>query len=137
HMMLAAGLAAVRGVLSRVFAPFRSLAKGSVDQRPRPVDLIGTIEFGEQQGMEFLPDTSLVPEVEVVPAGLATAAAEVGGQLVPGDAGLEDEENAREDLAVVQWFAPREAETARGRRRQQRLDLFPEFIGDQRFHGNC
>jgi hypothetical protein len=40
-----------------------------------------------------------------VAAGLAAAAAQFSGQVVPGDAGLEDEEDASEGLAVVQPLA--------------------------------
>ena len=68
--------------------------------------------------------------------GLAAAAAEFGRQVVPGDAGLEDEQDAGEDLAVVQRLAAGEAEAAGRRRRHQRLHAFPKGIGDKRFHGS-
>src|SRR6266540_3789445 len=77
----------------------------------------------------------LVPEAEVVTAGLAAAAAQFGGQVVPGDAGLEDEEDAGEDLAVVQGLAAGEAEAARGRGRQQGPESLPERVSNQGFHG--
>src|SRR5262249_46354966 len=75
------------------------------------------------------------PQAQVVTTGLATAATQFGGQVVPGDAGLEDEEDAGEDLAVVDGLAPGEAEAALGRRGQQGLEAFPQGIGDKRFHG--
>jgi len=115
--------------------PSGGLAKGGVDQRPRPVDLVGPVEFGQQQGMQLLPDPRPVPEAQVVAARLAAAAAEVGGQVVPGDAGLGHEQDAGEDLAVVQRLAAGEAEAARGRRGQQGLELLPQGIAHQRFHG--
>jgi tetratricopeptide (TPR) repeat protein len=31
-------------------------AKGGVDQRPRPVDVVGAVQLGEQQGMQLAPD---------------------------------------------------------------------------------
>src|SRR5207244_888817 len=60
---------------------------------------------------------------------------EFGGQVVPGDAGLEHEQNASKNLAVVQGLAAGEAKTARRGRRQQRLDVLPEFVGHQESHG--
>jgi hypothetical protein len=55
--------------------------------------------------VQLVPDAGLVPESEVMAAGLAAAATELGGQIVPGDAGLEDEEDSREELAVIQGLA--------------------------------
>src|SRR5438067_769431 len=86
--------------------------------------------------MQLLPDTRLVPEAEIVSACLSATTAEVGGQVTPGDAGLQDEQDAREDLAVIQRLTAGKAKAATGRRRQQRGDFFPELIGDQRFHGS-
>src|SRR5436309_12358327 len=83
-VVLAAGLAAVRGIRAGILAPLGGLGEGGVDQRPRPVDLVGAVEFSEQQSVQILPDTGLVPELQVVAAGLATAAAEFGRQVVPG-----------------------------------------------------
>jgi hypothetical protein len=134
-VVLAAGLAAVGGVRAGVFAPFRGLAKGGVDERPRPVDRVGTVQFGQEQGVQALPDARLIPAPQVVAAGLAAAAAEVGGQVVPGDAGLEDEQDAGQDLAVVQGFAAGEAGAARRRRWQQGLHTLPEFVRNQGLHG--
>src|SRR5262249_22723571 len=62
----------------------------------------------------------------VVAAGLAAAAAEFGGQVVPGHAGLEHEQNAGQDLTRLKRLAARGAEAARGRGRQQRLNALPK-----------
>jgi hypothetical protein len=135
-MMLAAGLAAIRGVWAGILAAARRLGEGGVDDRSAPVDLVGAIEFGQQDSMELLPDPGLIPLAQVVAAGLATAAAQFGGQVVPGDAGLEDEQDAGEDLALVQGFAAGETETASGRWRQEGLEPLPECIGNEQFHDN-
>src|SRR5262249_2556467 len=66
---------------------------------------------------------------------LATAAAQLGGPVVPGDAGLADEQDAGEGLPVVQGLAAGEAEAARGRGGQQRLRSLPQLITDPGFHG--
>src|SRR5207248_2117711 len=92
-------------------------------------------EFGQQHGVQLEPGAGLVPKLEVVATRLATAAAQLGGEVVPGDTGLEDEQDAREDLAVAQGLAAGEAEAARRRGRQQRLEALPQRIGNKRFHG--
>src|SRR5436305_8585497 len=134
-MVLAAGFAAIRGAGAGIFAALRRFDKGGIDQGPLPIDLVGAVEFGQQHGMKLEPDTGLVPQAQVVAASLAAAAAEFSGQVVPGDAGLEYEQNARKDLAVVQGLAAGEAEAASWRRGQQRLEALPERIGDEGFHG--
>ena len=76
-----------------------------------------------------------MPPAQVVATGLAAAAAKFGRQVVPGDAGLEDEQDARQDLALVQGLPAGEAETAPAPRWQQRSDVLPEFVGNQGFQG--
>lgn len=70
HMVLATGLAAVGGVRSRGFASFGGLGEGSVDERTRPIDRVGTVQFGQEQGVQALPDAGLVPDAQVMVAGL-------------------------------------------------------------------
>jgi hypothetical protein len=55
-------------------------------------------------------------------------------QINPGDAGLQDEEEAREDFTVVE---ERATPLGMGRmRREKRLNLIPEFVREQGFsHG--
>src|SRR5262249_61888557 len=55
-------------------------------------------------------------------------------QVVPGDAGLEDEPDAGEALAIVPGLAAGEAKAAR-RRGPQGLKAFPQGIGPQGSHG--
>src|SRR5581483_1297992 len=95
-----------------ILATLGSLGERGVDQCPRPVDLVGVVEFRQEQSVQLLPDASLIPQPQIVAAGFATAAAQFGWQVVPGDAGLEDEEDAGEGLAVIQGFTAGEAEAA-------------------------
>jgi hypothetical protein len=62
------------------------------------------------------------------PAGHAAAAAHLQRQVLPRDAGLEDEEDTGERLAIVEGLATGESEPPWLGWRQQRLDPFPEFI---------
>ena len=111
--------------------PSGALAKEASIKARRQSIWSAAVEFGQQHRVQLPPDAGLVPEPQVVAAGLAATAAEFGGQVVPGDAGLEDEQDAGEDLAVVQGLAAGEAEAAWGRGRQQRLETFPQGIGDR------
>src|SRR5258708_20441939 len=135
HMVLAARLAPIRGIGARVLAPFRRLGEGSVDQGTFPVDQVRAVEFGQQQGMQPDPDAGLVPGLQVMSAGLAATAAQFGRQVVPGHTGLEDEENAGENLAVIQGLASGKPEAALCMWRQQRRHPLPDCVGNEQLHG--
>src|SRR5262249_27543192 len=51
------------------------------------------------------------------------------GEVLPGDAGLQDEQDAGQRLAVVQRLAAGKAKAARLGRRQERFDLRPQIVG--------
>jgi len=133
-VVFAAGFAAIRGIRAGIFASFGSFGERSVDQGSVPIDLVGGVEFNEQEGVQLPPNAGLVPDLEVVTTGFAAATAEFGRQVVPGDARLENEEDAGQDLAIVQVFATGKAETAWRRRRQQGLQPFSECVGEERDH---
>ncbi|REH18461.1 hypothetical protein SAMN05428941_0168 [Streptomyces sp. 2114.2] len=77
--------------------------------------------------VQLVPDTGLVPgRRKASPAGRARAEAELLGQALPLDAGVQDEENPGQGLPVRH---PRSAlGLLRTRLRQQRLDQRPQFI---------
>ncbi len=62
------------------------------------------------------------------PAGHAAATAHLDGEVFPGDARLEDEEDAGQRLAVVEGLASGVAEAAGLGGRQQGLDESPQFL---------
>jgi len=101
----------------------------TVEGRARPIDLVGGVQLGQEDLAELLPDPGGLPVAEPSPAGHAAAAAHLQRQELPRDAGLEDEEDAGQRLAIVEGLATRESEPPWLGRRQQRLDPFPEFIG--------
>ncbi len=79
--------------------------------------------------MQLFPHARLVPFLEPTPTRHARAAAHLLGQHLPGYAALQDEQDAGEGGAVVD-----SGSTAFGLGRllgQQRLDHFPQFIGDE------
>ena len=76
--------------------------------------------------MELVPDTGFVPGCQAAPAGHARAEAQLLGQVLPLDAGVQDEQDAAQGLPVGhsrpsldlfrRWFG------------QQRLDERPQFV---------
>ena len=91
------------------FASFGCLGEGRVDQSPFPIDLVGAVEFGQKHGVQFQPHSGFVPETQMIPTRFAAATTKFGRQVIPGDAGLENEENASEDHTTVQRLAAGEA----------------------------
>src|SRR5439155_15283481 len=112
-VVLAARFAAVRRVRAGLLPAAEGAAERRIDRAPLPIDLVGAAQLGQQQLVQALPNAGAVPVLETVEAGHAAAAAHLLGEVLPGDAGLEDEEDAGEHLAVVQGLAAGEAEAAR------------------------
>jgi hypothetical protein len=133
-MLLDAGASAIRGIFAASFDALEGAGVGAIDGCSRPIDAVGIVQALEQDLVQAWPDTGLIPVAEATPAGLAAATAEFGGQVVPGDVGLEDEPDAGEHLAVIQRFAAEETEMAWGRRRQEGREMLSEGIGNERFH---
>src|SRR5262245_58208905 len=101
-MVLAARFAPIRGIWARIFAPSRRFGEGSVDQSAVPIDLVRPVQFGQQQGVQLDPDAGSVPKLQVVTAGLAATTPKFGWQVVPGNTGLEDEQDAGKNLSGAQ-----------------------------------
>jgi hypothetical protein len=132
NVLLDAGAAAIRGVFPAPLDAAEGAGEAAVHGDAWPVDLAGVVQALEQDLDELEPDAGLLPGVESAPTGHAAAAAHLDGEVFPGDAGFEDEEDAGQGLAVPDGFATGEAEPTGLGRRQQRLKDVPEFIGDQR-----
>jgi hypothetical protein len=79
--------------------------------------------------MEPLPDAGRLPIAEAPPAGRAAPAAEFLGQQPPRAPGPEHEDDAAEGGAIRDAGAA--ASRLRGFFGQQRLDGFPEVVGDK------
>jgi len=97
-----------------------------VDEESREIDLLQEAQMTEEGGMDSLPAAGKKPGLETSPAGHPRATAHFLGEIFPGDAGLEYEENACERFAIVQGRP-----TTLGPRRplrEVRFDKFPQFI---------
>ena len=66
------------------------------------------------------------------PSSRAAAAAHLYREVLPRDAGFEDEENAGQSFAVADWLAAGVTEASRFGGRQQRLNDLAQVIGDKR-----
>ncbi len=123
---------AIRRIFAASFDTTEGTGAGTVHRRPRPVNEAGIVQTCKQDLDELEPDAGLLPGLEPTPTGQAAATAHLGGEVFPGDAGFEDEEDAGEGLAILQGFSTGRAEATRLGWRQQRLEDLPHFIGDER-----
>ena len=107
--------------------------EGGVDDGPGEVDRLLAPQPVQQQAVQCVPHAGPPPLVQAVPQGHA-AAAHLAGEVLPGDAGLEYEQDAGEADAVVHPRVPAlGAGLVPG---QQGLDQLPQLVGDQRLgHG--
>jgi hypothetical protein len=101
----------------------------AVSGRPGPVDLVGRMELGQQQRVQLIPHASLGPVAQPAPARHARPVPELLGQIDPGHAGQQHEQDAVQAGAVIQRQPPRPARASRPDR-QQRLDPRPQLVAD-------
>ena len=110
------------GLLATVGRPHEA----AVDQRPRPGDLVGAAQPVEQDLVDLVPGAVGLPIPQPSPAGHPAAAVHLVRQVLPGEAGLEDEEDAGQRGAVGDGgLAALGAGCPLG---QQRFDDLPQFV---------
>jgi len=95
-----------------------------------PIDEFLSAEETQDLLPHLLPDAGLVPIVQSSPTGHATAAAHLHGKFFPRRAGLEDEEDADQTVAIGH---ARTAAFGRGLLLgKERLDELPQFVRNER-----
>jgi hypothetical protein len=99
---------------------------GRVDDEPLEVNLVRPTKVGQQDLVDLAPDARGLPVAQAVPTGHAAATAHLLRQILPGQAGLEDEDDPSKDFAIVKEGASPFG--LRGMRRDQRSNPFPEFV---------
>lgn len=67
---------------------------GAVHARPRPVELAGRVQLGEQDPVQPVENPCLLPPVQPPPAGLSRAEPQHERQQLPGYVVVEDEQDA-------------------------------------------
>jgi hypothetical protein len=85
-------------------------------------------EAVQQDLVDRLPDPGLLPGVQIPPTTHPASAAHLLGQVLPGDACLEHEQDSRQSLATVQRLAAGILEPARLGRGKERFDHAPQFV---------
>src|SRR5205823_13555895 len=93
------------------------------------VDLVGAPEVGQQHLLDSVPEASRLPIAQAVPTGHAATAAHLLRQVFPGEAGLEDEDDPGEDLAIIEEGASPFG--MRGMRWEERLDPAPKVVWEE------
>lgn len=105
--------------------PFFRADVGAVHARPRPVEIAGRVQLGEQDPVQPVKDPCLLPPVRPPPAGLSRAEPQLQRQQLPGYVVVEDDQDAPQAESVP--HRPRSRRPIRPRR-QQRLDQRPQLI---------
>jgi hypothetical protein len=95
-----------------------------VDGSPREVEHVDRPQLGEQEFVKTLPDSGLVPVSKSSPARHPGAEAQLLRKKPPRDNGVQDKQNPRENLSIVQSSSTRVTVSALDDR-QQRLDPCP------------
>jgi hypothetical protein len=96
-------------------------------RQPGPVDLTRLVQLVQQHLVQAHPHAGVIPVAQTPPAGHAGSAAHLGRQVLPGDTGLQDEQDPRQRPAIGDPLAPRIA-IATLDDRQQRLNSLPQRI---------
>lgn len=92
---------------------------------PRPVELAGRVQLGEQDPVQLVEDSYLLPPVQLAPARLPRAEAQLLGQESPGYVVVEHEQDALPTEPAR--HRPRTRRPLRPRR-QERLDQRPQVV---------
>src|SRR5690606_20238627 len=98
-------LAAVHGAGAGPTPAAAGSHEAAIDDGTLPVDPVGSLQLSQQDLVQPLPDAGPIPVAEPSPAGHAATAAQLARQVLPVDAGLQDEEDAGEAPAILDRLA--------------------------------
>src|ERR1043165_5992050 len=112
-MMLRACSGTVDRARSGFGPPFMARTWEPSITAPGPVQSAGGMQFGQQRLVQTLPDTRVVPVTQSAPAGQPRAEAQFLGQELPRNPVVEHEQDAGQDLPVIQTLAARVIQATR------------------------
>src|SRR5262245_53272284 len=135
EVMFAPQLPAISGVRAGRVATQRGLEQGAINQSPGPVKAVGPMQLVEQNFVQTLPDTGPLPAAQARATGLAASPAQFCRKVIPIEAGLQDEDDARQKTPRMEWTAAGKANTPRLGRWQQGLNSSPKLVADETHHG--
>jgi hypothetical protein len=124
--VFAPGPRPIHGTRSGLFTPTHGADVTGIDDESLEVDLVGVSEVGQQDLVNLIPDAGGLPVAQAIPTGHAAPAAHLLRQVFPRDAGLEDEDDPGEDVAIVQEGSS--ALGLGGMGWDQGLNQFPKFV---------
>ena len=113
------------------FAPPKRPHVRATDRRPRPVDQLGLLQLRQQELVQPLPNTRLLPLPQPTPAGDPRTTTHLLRQVLPRNPRPEHEQDPGQHFPVVDPLAPRKAVPPR-HLRDQRLDQLPQLVRHQR-----
>src|SRR5262249_37174864 len=100
-----------------------------VHEKTGEIDPFGPPQFIQEEAVDLLPHAGPIPVAQPAPTGHATAAAHLLRQKFPGEAALEDEEDAGQRLAVGEGRAA--ALGTRWPLGDQGFNAFPQRIREE------
>ena len=106
NRVFAAQFRAIDGAGTGFFTPADGTDMARVHHEPFEVDPVRRTEVVQQDLVDLVPDARGLPVAQAVPTGHAATTAHLLRQVLPGQAGLEDEDDPREDLAIIQKGRP-------------------------------
>jgi hypothetical protein len=134
QMVFAAQFAPIRGIWAGFVASAGSPQRGAIHQSALPIDLVGCLEFREQEFEKALPNPCLLPLPKVAQAGVSRGKIARGRKATPRDTRPQDEEDAGNDLSEVTGLSSRKLNmTILPGLGKQRFQAFPKVVGQNRF----
>jgi hypothetical protein len=129
-MMFAAEFASVRGIWASFSASAGRSNRRTVDHGPKPIDLVGSLKFGQQRLEQPLPDPGLVPSSETTATRMSRGKIARGGQPSPRYAGSENEEDAIDNSSVLGRLSSGKLNMAilPPPLRDERFESLPKFV---------
>jgi len=129
-MMFASQFAPIRGIWAGFFASAGSAHRGAIHESTVPIDLVGCLEFCEQNFKKALPDPRLLPLSKMTQAGVPGRKIIGGRKPTPRDARPQNEKDAGDNPPQVSWLSSGELNMAvLPWLADQRLKAFPKVIG--------
>jgi hypothetical protein len=98
-----------------------------VGDRALPFERLGSVQLGEQQLVQLLPDARLFPGAQPAPRSHPAAEAKLLRQVLPAASSVQHEQDPLQHAAVVERLATRIAE-APLLLPQQRLNPLPQPV---------
>lgn len=138
QMVLAPEFASIRWIWAGFRASARSADRRAIDQCAIPVDLVGSLQLGQERLEQSLPDSGPVPSPETATARMPGREVARGRKPSPRHTGSKNEENAVDDSSILSRLSTGILDMAilPPSLGDERFESLPEFVGhEDRWHG--